>query len=58
MKQPVMNGLVRALMAKAYSQSEAQEVYKDMLWEVERGECPEEVLCGYGLGPDYVFDLI
>lgn len=58
MSKPIMNDLVRALIAKGYSQSEAQELYKDMLWEVGRGEDPEEVLYSEGLEPDYVFDLL
>ncbi len=53
-----MNDLIRALIAKGYSQSEVQEVYKDMLCEVGRGEDPEEVLYSEGLEPDYVFDLL
>ena len=58
MTYPVKTELVRALMSKGYSFSEAFNISEDMKQEVAFGADPEEVLYDEGLEPDYIFDLI
>ena len=52
--------LAKALInsEQAENEQDAERIISSMREDVLNGEDPEEVLHGYGLEPDYVFDLI
>lgn len=52
--------LIEVLISKfSYTAEEAREEFREMRRKIFKDEeDPEEVLKAYGLGPDYVFDLL
>ena len=54
-----MTELVKVLMRRdGMSQTEAEELRREMQERMEEGEDPEEILHEEGLEPDYIMDLL
>lgn len=52
--------LINALInnESADSVEAAKDIIDEMMYDIETGADPEEVLYEYGLEPDYVFELL
>lgn len=52
--------LIQALLSNQLAESveHAKEIIDEMIYDIETGTDPEEVLYMYGLEPDYVFELL
>lgn len=52
--------LINALINNESAQSvqDAKDIIDEMVYDIETGTDPEDVLYAYGLEPDYVFELL